>query len=131
LHDYLGYGLPGPKIDAVRMICTEGIKWLKGLNDLNGGKPFVMPILAEWLRKNSIQILEGARLIIPYLETYGARPSVEERDNVVIGVVTEGMSSPSAYLSSGGRAVSLKVGANYRRGSLLPAESVIIESSRL
>jgi hypothetical protein len=90
-----------------------------------------MPILTEWLRKNSIQILEGARLIILYLETYGARPSVKERDNVVIGAVTEGMSSPSAYLSLGGRAVSLRAGANYRRGSLSPTESAIIKSSRL
>jgi hypothetical protein len=131
LHDYPGYGLPGPKIDAVRMICTEGIKWLKGSNDPNGGKPFVVPISAEWLRKNGMQILEGAGLIIPYSETYGARPSVEERDNVVMGAVTEGMSSPGAHLSSGGRAVSLGAGANYGRGSLSPAESAIVESSRL
>jgi hypothetical protein len=131
LHDYPGYGLPGPKIDAVRMICTEGIKWLKGSNDPNGGKPFVVPISAEWLRKNGMQILEGAGLIIPYSETYGARPSVEERDNVVMGAVTEGMSSPSAYLSLGRRAVSLRAGVNYRWGSLLPTESAIVESSRL
>jgi hypothetical protein len=73
-----------------------------------------MLILVEWLRKNGIQILEGARLIIPYLETYGARPSVKERDNVVIGAVTEGISSLSAHLSLGRRVVLLRVGVNYR-----------------